>query len=161
MPKILIVFYSRTGKTAQAALDLASHLDADIEKIIDKKKRTGLFSIITNGRDAMQQKLTDITPMTKNPTGYDLVIIGSPIWAGNLPPAVRTYLTQCQALLGRYAFFITSDNTDPTLAAQMAAQVVGKEALIFTGFNKQELATKLIYEEKKALFVNQVKSKAQ
>ncbi|MDD3006675.1 MAG: flavodoxin domain-containing protein [Candidatus Pacebacteria bacterium] len=157
MPKILIVFYSRTGNTARVALDLASHLDADIEEIIDKKKRTGLFSSITGGRDAMKQKLTDIAPMTKNPTGYDLVIIGSPIWGGNLSPAVRTYLSQCQSLLGKFAFFITSSDTDPASAAQMAAQVAGKDPVAFTGFNKQELAAKLAYEEKIALFADQIK----
>jgi len=157
MPKILIVFYSRTGNTARVALDLAPHFDADIEEIVDKKKRTGLFSLITNVHDAMKQELTDIAPMTKSPTGYDLVIIGSPIWGGSLPPAVRTYLSQCQSLLGKFAFFITSNKTDPSLAAQMAAQAVGKDPVAFTDFNGQELAAKLAYEEKLALFADQIK----
>ena len=39
MKKILVVYYSRTGVTKKLALSIAQLLQADIEEIIDTKKR--------------------------------------------------------------------------------------------------------------------------
>lgn len=39
MSKVLVVYYSRTGNTERAVLELAEQLNADIEKIIDCKNR--------------------------------------------------------------------------------------------------------------------------
>lgn len=157
MAKILVVFYSRTGKTRQAATDIAADLGADSEEIIDQKNRKGLFGFLSGGRDAMKKNLTDIRPLSKDPAQYDLVIVGSPVWGGNLTPAVRTFLAWHTDKLRKFAFFITSDDTDPSLVAESAAQAAGKEPVAVTGWNTQDLKTKLTYKEKLALFTNHIR----
>jgi multimeric flavodoxin WrbA len=42
--------------------------------------------------------------MKKNPAGYDLVIFGSPIWAGNIAPAIRTYINQYGDSIGSTSY---------------------------------------------------------
>lgn len=92
--KKLIVFYSRTGTTKKAAETLAKEIDAEIEEIKDKDKREGATGYLRSGYQAMTRKLAEIEKEEKNPNDYDLVIIGTPVWAGKIPPAIRTYLTR-------------------------------------------------------------------
>jgi flavodoxin len=104
MAKILVAYYSRTGTTKKLAENIAKILNADIDEIIDKKSRSGPIGFLTGGRDAMKRKETTIETK-KNPEKYDLVVIGTPVWAGNVTPAVRTYLTTYN--FKKVAFFCT------------------------------------------------------
>jgi flavodoxin len=42
-PKILVVYYSRTGVTKKLAENIAKELHADGEELVDIKKRKGLW----------------------------------------------------------------------------------------------------------------------
>lgn len=43
----------------------------------------------------------------RDPRKYDLVIVGTPIWAGALTPAVRAYIKKRSATFKKVAFFCT------------------------------------------------------
>jgi flavodoxin len=105
--KTLILFYSRTGTTRIVAEKIAAALDADIEEVIDKKDRSGPIGWILAGRDAMKKNLTEIGPLKKILSAYDLVVIGTPVWAGTMTPAIRTVLTEQKQNLKNLAFFTT------------------------------------------------------
>jgi hypothetical protein len=51
--KIAVVYYSRGGQTKKVAQAAAAALDADIEEIIDTKKRIGLFPYFAAGFAAL------------------------------------------------------------------------------------------------------------
>jgi multimeric flavodoxin WrbA len=56
----------------------------------------------------MKRKLTKLEPLEKNPDEYDLVIIGTPVWAWNMSVPIRTYLSeQKDNLKNKVAFFCT------------------------------------------------------
>lgn len=107
--KTLIAYYSRTGTTKQVAELIAKELNADIEEIIDLKNRKGVLGYIKSGKDAALKKLTEIE-YKKNPKEYDLVIIGTPVWAGNMTPAIRTYLTKNKLEKG-VGLFVTAGSS--------------------------------------------------
>lgn len=92
MKKILIVYYSRTGTTKKVAEAIREQLDCDIEEIISVKDRSGIMGYIISGKEASQKSSAEIRPTTKNPAEYDLVIIGTPVWAWNISSPVRTYI---------------------------------------------------------------------
>ena len=102
-----VVYYSRTGNNRTIAEQIANALSADIDEIIDKKNRQGKLNWLLAGRDSRSGKLTEIE-YQKNPRDYDTVIIGSPIWAWNPIPPLRTYLQQVDLSGKRVAFFICS-----------------------------------------------------
>lgn len=104
--KILVAFYSRDGHTREVARKIAEALNADIDEILDKKNRKGLFGFLIAGYDATMNKTTEIV-FERNPSEYDLVIIGSPVWNGRVTPAVRTYLLQNREKIKKVAFFVT------------------------------------------------------
>jgi flavodoxin len=106
--KSLVVFYSRTGATKLVGESLDEMLDCDSEALFDTKKRSGPLGYVTAGRDAMAKKLTTLADVKHDPALYDLVILGTPIWAGTLSSAIRTYITTNQSKFKRVAFFCTN-----------------------------------------------------
>lgn len=94
MKKALLVYYSRTGTTEALAKKIQTGLGCDLEEIIDLKSRDGFWGNFRGGIDALFQRETAIGPLRHDPTAYDLILVGSPVWYGNLAPAVRTWLTR-------------------------------------------------------------------
>jgi flavodoxin len=90
--KSLVVYYTRDGNTRFVAETIAAEIGADIEEVVDLKKRSGILGYLGGGRDAMQGKETKLSPTIKSPAGYELIVVGSPIWAGKPAPALTTYL---------------------------------------------------------------------
>lgn len=103
--KVLVVFYSRTGTTRRAASALAEMLDADVEEIVVTRDRAGPFGYLRSLVEAINQKPAEIVAAKRDPSAYDLVVIGSPVWAGCVSSPVRAYLVANQRRLPRVAFF--------------------------------------------------------
>ena len=103
----LVVYYSNTGNTKKVATAISRMLDSDIEEIVDLKNRKGLIGRLSGGGDALRKKLTEIKRPKKDPSKYKLVVVGTPVWARSLTPAVRTYLAKKCRKLKKVAFFST------------------------------------------------------
>lgn len=110
--KTLIVFYSRTGKTRKVGQVLEETLKCDAEEIFDIKNRMGLIGWLFAGRDAFRRRLTAIKQIRYNSADYDLIIMGTPVWAGKPTPAIRTYIKQNINNFKKVAFFCTSGGSD-------------------------------------------------
>lgn len=105
--KALVVFYSRTGITKEVAVRISEELDCDIEEIFDVKSRNGIFGYIRSGIESASRKIPEIKETEVDPSDYDLTVIGTPVWAGNMASPVRTYLFNNNDKLNRVAFFCT------------------------------------------------------
>jgi flavodoxin len=105
--RVLVVYYSRAGKTKDLAEELANRLGCDVEAVIDKRKRTGPLHFLSSGRDAQKMVLTEIEKPGKNPSDYDLVIIGTPVFSGRVSASIRTYLVMNKDKMRHVAFFQT------------------------------------------------------
>jgi flavodoxin len=127
--KTLIVFYSRTGITKKVAVTLAEKLGADLEELKDLQDRSGVIGYIKSGRDAMKKTFSEITPLTKNPADYDLVIIGTPTWANNMACALRNYLTQTKGQLKNIACFATQGGESANKAVKNMAELADLKSL--------------------------------
>jgi len=104
---ILVTFYSRTGTTKKVAERIADTLGCEIEEILDTKNRGGILGFLASGREASSKLLTKLKPIKKDPSSYDLVVIGTPIWAGRLSSPIRTYLSENKGKFKKVAFFYT------------------------------------------------------
>jgi len=106
--KTLVVIYSRTGNTLSVAKRIANELDADLEVIEDKTKRKGILGFLRSGYESVRKKVPAIVEPKHNPKDFDLVIIGTPIWAGGMSSPVRAYLLRFRGQFRHVAFFATS-----------------------------------------------------
>jgi flavodoxin len=105
--KTLVVYYSRTGVTREVALLLAGELSADVEEIFVGRDYSGVLGYIIAGREAGLKKTPPIGPSKLDPADYDLVVIGTPVWAFTMASPVRTYLKEHAAAIKQVAFFAT------------------------------------------------------
>jgi flavodoxin len=144
----LVVYYTRTGKTKFVAEAIASKLGADIEEIVDLKKREGKLGWITAGGDALRKKLAEIAPTKKVPADYDLIVIGTPIWASSPTPAIRTYISQNNLSSKKVALFYTFDSGlkqagEKTRELLPSATIVSELPIVNPSGNKEETEKKI------------------
>jgi flavodoxin len=108
--KSLVVYYSRTGAAKFVAETIAAELGSDIEEIVDLKSREGKLNYMGAAGDASRGKETKIGPINRVPSDYDLIIIGTPIWAWSPTPAIRTYIKNNNFSGKKVALFFTYEN---------------------------------------------------
>jgi len=100
--KIGIVYYSRTGNTKKAAEILEDKFkkeNAEVDLIeIEHVKRPGFFSA---GRASMKQQELPIKNTNFDLKKYDFIIAGSPTWAGNPSPFIKTFMSKVENIKGK------------------------------------------------------------
>jgi flavodoxin len=80
--KALLVYYSRTGNTHMIANTISESIKCDMEEIVEKDKRKGIIGYIKSGYQASRGKVVHIEDSKYEVSDYDLLIIGTPVWAG-------------------------------------------------------------------------------
>ncbi|MGE5575298.1 MAG: flavodoxin family protein [Ignavibacteria bacterium] len=125
--KSLVVYYTRGGNTRFVAETIAAEIGADIEEVVDLKKRSGILGYLNGGRDARQGKETEISPNVKSPDGYELILVGSPIWAGRPAPAITTYLKKNDLSGKKVGVFFSQGGKKPNGFEQAKALMPNSE----------------------------------
>jgi len=106
--KTAIVFYSYDGNCAFAAKQMGKLLNADIVQVqtVDEKKRRGFFKIFWGGMQVTLGKLPPLKPIDFNAAAYDLIILGSPVWASSPTPAMKAFISQAKISGKKLALFM-------------------------------------------------------
>lgn len=156
--KSLVVYYTRTGNARFVAETIAAEIGADVEEVIDLKKRTGALAYLSGGSDARRGKETELSPTKKVPAEYDLIVVGTPIWAGRPAPAITTYLKKNDLSGKKVAVFFTQGGKKPQGIEQTKdlmpnSNCVGEIFLVNPLGNKEE-SEKQITAWCKTLVVN-------
>lgn len=156
--KSLVVYYTRTGNARFVAETIAAEIGADVEEVIDLKKRTGVLGYLSGGSDARRGKETEIASTKKSPAEYDLVIVGTPVWAGRPAPAILTYFKKHDFADKKVAVFFTQGGKKPqaideTKALIPNSECIGELTLINALENKVE-SEKQIVDWCKTLIAN-------
>jgi flavodoxin len=153
--QVLIVYYSLSGNTARVATDLAKRLDADVESIRDEQHGTGGFGLVRAAFDALRKAPAKIGPTRFDPSKYAITFIGTPVWVGQMTPAVRAYLGIMRGKFRNVAFFVTSGDTDVVKIAPSMEVLAQCTASACSGFNAKELKDMPAYERKLSAFGQQ------
>jgi len=127
--KSLVVYYTRGGNTRFVGETIAAEIGADLEEVVDLKKRSGIFGYLSGGKDARQGKETKISPTIKFPAGYELVVVGCPIWAGRPAPALTTYLRKNDLSGKKVAVFFSQGGKKITGFEQAKALLPNSECI--------------------------------
>jgi flavodoxin len=105
--KIIIVYFSLTGNTRKLAVKIyeiikAKNFDVRLFELEEKKE----YSFFRNCFNAISEKIIEIDkiPHIEN---YDLLFIGTPVWAGKITPHVRSFLKDVE-LKGKKVFLFTT-----------------------------------------------------
>ena len=109
--KTLVVYYSRTQNTAKVAKLIKEELNADIEEIKPVKGYGGPIGYARGGVESSRGKTPKLEKTTKDPSDYDLTIIGTPVWAFTMASPVLTYLRENKDKFNDVAFFTTAGSS--------------------------------------------------
>jgi len=134
--KALVVFYSRTGNTKLVAETIAQELNADIKEVEEAKKwRWGLFAYVIGGFQAIRGKCSQIKPIDINLGNYDLIFVGSPVWASRTVPAINAFISQADFEDKEIvAFFTMGGSRDKAAIKDMAGKVGAKSGRVVGSF---------------------------
>ena len=136
---ILVVFYSRSGTTRRVAQALAEALKCDLEEITEPKPRTGFLGYMRSLLEARRKRPSIIAPNKHDVASYDLVVVGTPVWAWSLSSPVRAYLMATANQLPEVAFFCTLGGAgSESTFAQMTA-IVGKPPRAVCAMTQREV----------------------
>ena len=157
MGKTLVVYYSRGGNTRKVGNEIANILHAEIEEIVPLKEKKGIIDWIISGRQGMSGEVVDIKPANKNPQDYDLVVVGTPIWAGYLSSPTRKYLREKRGKFRKVAFFSTASDDNGERAFKQMEEECGVSPVAVHGFRLGH--TKRATKEEISEFANKLKEK--
>lgn len=92
--KTAIVYYSMSGNTKFAAEKIAEKINADIIRIEPVKAYPdqGAEKFIWGGKSAIMREKPQLQPYEFKAEQYDRIIIGTPVWASNFAPPIRTFI---------------------------------------------------------------------
>ena len=95
--KTLVVYFSCTGTTELVAAYITEILGADSYQIVPEDPYTEAdLAYDTNGRADQEQNDPDVRPAisggVENMDEYDTIILGYPIWHGQAPRTISTFL---------------------------------------------------------------------
>lgn len=95
--KMLVLYYSWShGNTEKIAEQLAGACDADLERIETVSPYPDEYQATVDQakREIDAGFEPQIEPLEHDPSSYDVIAIGSPVWWYTMAPAVKTLLSQ-------------------------------------------------------------------
>jgi flavodoxin len=106
--KIAVVYYSLNGNCALIAEELKAKLDADLLRLHteDEKPRNSFAKFFWAIGVMRGSKKAPLKPYTFNPSAYDLIIIGAPVWAGAPARPIRAFLAETGITGKKIALFV-------------------------------------------------------
>ncbi len=88
--KICIIYHSETGNTRHVAQHLASACsDARLIEVYDRADYMPLTRFMSRCKKARGEEMTPIEPSSTDVSGYDLIVMGSPVWAFKPTPVIH------------------------------------------------------------------------
>lgn len=146
----LIIYFSRTGRTRKVAKAIQEATGFDLEEIKEKAGRVGTLGYLKSGMESTRRMLPQIIPLTHDPSLYDIVIIGTPIWASNMSSPIRAFITEYKNKINKIAIFCTGDGVDPEKVFISISELLRKEPMATFGLvgpeREDESASKKIQE---------------
>lgn len=127
MHSCLVVCYSRTGLTAKVGRDIAASCGADFELIREARDRSGPLGFLRSLWDTVRHKQPAIMAPAQDASDYALVILGAPVWAGQVASPMRSYIAQHGKDFHRVALFCTMGGRGGDKALAEMAALCGKQ----------------------------------
>jgi flavodoxin len=130
MKRFLVVFYSRTGRTRQLAQAIAQACHGELDEVRDSIDRAGLRGFLRAGYEAWRRRPAAIQPPKRDPRDYDLVMLGTPVWAGHVASPMRSYIAAVRDQLPSIALFCTAGGrADGPRVLREMADLCGRRAV--------------------------------
>lgn len=151
MVKILVVYYSLTGNTRLIAEEISKTVKCNLLEIKPVKEINpkGSMKFLWGGFQATMKKTPDLKPHEINPENYDLIFLGTPVWAWNVSPPIRSFIEK-------------HDFSNKTLALWMCAGGEGGKSMqrYKETLKKSKILGEILFQEPKQKDTESAKQRA-
>lgn len=92
--KRIVIFYSYGGNTRRVAEKVARAIDADLAEIetVEPYSRSYDAVVDQGQREVNSGFLPELCPLNVDLSGYDAIILGTPVWWYTFAPAMNSFL---------------------------------------------------------------------
>lgn len=101
--RTIIIFHSDTGHTKKVAGYIARQTGADLVQVRSRFPYNPVSRIVVGVRRALSGTKDPVDPASIDVSGYDGIVIGSPVWAGHPTPAINGAVAGLQGCAGKEA----------------------------------------------------------
>ncbi|EDK32794.1 flavodoxin family protein [Clostridium kluyveri] len=129
--KILVVYYSLEGNTKLIAETISEKLSSDILEIKPKKDidSHSKMKYLIGGKQSVIKEKPELIPYDINVENYDILFIGTPVWAWTFAPAVRSFLESTNLKNKKIALFSCNGGANGKTFENMKDKLQGNEFL--------------------------------
>ena len=111
--KNLVVYYSYTGSTREAAQAVSEAVAGELLEITETKRRRGIWGFIKGGFQASTGRASRIQETLPDPKAYDAVFIGTPVWASKPSAAFNAIIKKWTGKTGDVPVHVFTLMADP------------------------------------------------
>jgi hypothetical protein len=138
---ICFIYYSYSGVTRQMIAKIHAVCGGDIIEVVPQKKyRT--FTVYTTGCIRSRQEEPDvISPAYIDVSGYDLIVIGTPVWAWKPAPAIHAAVAGLVGCAGKKVVIVATYSNNPgDCIPTLSRWLHERDSLVISkaGFSKRE-----------------------
>jgi len=135
--KTAVVFYSLDGNCAFVADEIKKLLNADLVRLhtADEKKRGKIGKFFWSFGLMFSKKPPPLKPYSFDPSAYDLIIIGAPVWGGSPASPLRSFISDVKITGKKTAFYACHAGGMGEVFDKLKAGFAGNEIVSTTDFN--------------------------
>lgn len=130
----LVIYYSLEGYTKKVSEIIAKEINADTlelktQKEIKVENVSKLSKYFWGGKQVMTKEKPALLPFDKNPDEYELIFIGTPVWAFTFTPAIRTFFSEIKLKNKKIVLFCTDEGSKGKTLENMEKELIGNKII--------------------------------
>lgn len=108
--KILIVYYSFDGSCKFVAEEINKNVNAEILELEPKEEfqAKSFWKYVLGGKQVLTNKKPKLKNIEKEINSYDFIFLGTPVWAWNYAPPLKTFFSEYAIKNKKVALFCCS-----------------------------------------------------
>lgn len=134
--KTLLVYYSLEGNDKVIVDAISEETDCEVLELIPTKEvpKSGFFKFVWGGKQVVFNEKPELQPYKKDFSSYDLIIIGSPVWAGTYAPVFNTFFSDTVIKNKKIALFACYGGSEGKIFDSFKSKLEGNEIIGQIGF---------------------------
>lgn len=133
--KTAFIYYSHEGNCRALSGAMARETGGDTEelRLAGGGVPTGFAGkYFVGGKGSILKETPPLQPLSIEPADYDLLVVGGPVWAFNMAPAVRSFLTSTD-WNGRRAALFVMHRGGKGVALRSMSRLIGERGGVVVG----------------------------
>lgn len=127
--KACVIFYSYSGITRSVAEGIRSASGCDLIEVKTKEPYSAFSAYTTGVLHSRKGACDPIEPAEIDVSGYDFLIIGTPVWAWKPSPAINAAVKALRGCEGKMAVIFTTCSTQPGEALPILSKALAARGI--------------------------------